>query len=313
MIAHISAYADPDEVNLVNDQWSSCRSYRALIGGPNGPTKPEEVPAFVAKLYEEDFPRAERLRKRVDDIVKDQETAEALKHWYGTWCKRPTFHDDYLPCFNQSNVKLVDTNGKGVDKLTATGATVNGQEYPLDILIFSTGFRSPGIGGPAARAGMKITGRNGKDMDAKWNEGVATLHGMMTHDFPNILMPGPFQCGATANQNFVHHIMSDHAATIYTQAQARYPGKKIVIEATKEAEEAWTGEILKRGLAFSALGGCTPGYLNGEGMMDSLPTEYKMKAARMGIWGEGILSFTDVLERWEKDERLEGLTVTSVT
>ena len=186
LAAHLSDKVKPSETNLVNDQWTRCHSLRAIVGGPDPPYSMESIPAFVASISALDMPRAERIRQRVDLIVKDKKNAQMLKHWYGTWCKRPNFHDDYLPVFNQPNVELVDTNGRGVDSLTANGAVVNGKEYPLDILIFSTGFRSPAIGSPAFRAGMKITGRNGRDMDAKWQENVATLHGVLTHDFPNL-------------------------------------------------------------------------------------------------------------------------------
>ncbi|OQU98078.1 hypothetical protein CLAIMM_03909 [Cladophialophora immunda] len=312
LAAHQSGAAQPSDIDLVNDQWSTCLSYRGLLGGPDPPSSMEEIPAFVAHLYALDLPRAERIRQRVDEIVADKKTAQALKHWYSTWCKRPTFHDDYLSCFNLPNVDLVDTDGKGVDRLTATGAVVGDKEYPLDILIFSTGFRAPGIGSPGFRASMKITGRNGKDMDAKWEEAVATLHGTMTHDFPNFFMPGPFQAAATGNQNFTLDIMSNHVAHIITQAQARHPGQKIVIEPTKDAEEMWSGEVVKRSMAFAAMAGCTPGYLNGEGIMDTMPMEVKMKAARMGIWGEGIGHFMVTIEAWEKAGQLEGLEVKPV-
>ena len=122
-------------------------------------------------------------------------------------------------------------------------------------------------------------------------------------------MAGPFQAGATGNWNFTQSIISNHTAHIISTAQKRYPDRKITIEPTPEAEEAWSGEILQRSMAFAAMGGCTPSYLNGEGIMDSLPMEVKMKAARMGAWGEGIESFMNVLEAWEKDGKLEGLVV----
>ncbi|KAK4945734.1 hypothetical protein LTR10_015082 [Elasticomyces elasticus] len=312
MVRHLSDAIKPTDTNLVGDKWSQCHSYRALIGGPNGPTSMEDIPTFVASLYATDMPRAEEIRRRVDDIVNDKQTAQSLKHWYASWCKRPTFHDDYLPCFNQSNVTLVDTDGKGVDSLAATGAVVAGKEYPLDVLIFSTGFRAPLIGGPARRADMTVTGRNGKDMDAKYDESVATLHGVITHDFPNFFIPGPFQAAATANQTFAADVLSDHVAYIITQAQAKYPGQKVVIEPTREAEEMWAGEILRRSLNSAGMAGCTPSYLNGEGVMDSLPMEVKMKAARWGIWGEGLESYMNVLKQWEDDGKLEGLDVQAV-
>ena len=78
------------------------------------------------------------------------------------------------------------------------------------------------------------------------------------------------------------------------------------------AEEAWTGEILRRSMAFAGLAGCTPGYLNGEGAMDRLPPELQMKVARMGIWGEGFESFMRVLAAWEDEGKLAGLDVRAV-
>ena len=67
-----------------------------------------------------DYQKMNEIRGRVSSIVKDQQAAEALKPWYGQWCKRPTFNDEYLPTFNRPNVKLVDTKGKGVERVTET-------------------------------------------------------------------------------------------------------------------------------------------------------------------------------------------------
>ena len=37
----------------------------------------------------------ERMRMRIDNVVKDPSTAEALKPYYVWLCKRPVFHDEY--------------------------------------------------------------------------------------------------------------------------------------------------------------------------------------------------------------------------
>ena len=63
----------------------------------------------------------EGFRRRIDEIVEDPETAEKLKPWYGKHCKRLCFHDEYLPAFNQPNVHLVDTDGRGVREMSAAG------------------------------------------------------------------------------------------------------------------------------------------------------------------------------------------------
>ena len=81
-----------------------------------------------------DFAKMEEIRARVDSIVTDAATAEALKPWYGYFCKRPCFHDEYLQAFNRDNVTLVDTHGLGVEQITADGVVVDGVEYPLDCL-----------------------------------------------------------------------------------------------------------------------------------------------------------------------------------
>src|ERR1700733_13436235 len=101
----------------------------------------------------------QKIRARVDEIVQDRATAGALKAWYRQFCKRPCFHDEYLATFNRDNVTLVDTNGKGVQRITERGVVVEGREYALDCLIFATGFE---VGTEyTRRAGCEIYGRDG--------------------------------------------------------------------------------------------------------------------------------------------------------
>ena len=107
-----------------------------------------------------DFEKMEEIRARVDAFVEDPTTAETLKPYYRMFCKRPTFNDDYLPTFNRPNVKLVDTDGKGVERITEKGVVVNGVEYEVDCIIFATGFE---VGTSyTRRAGFDVVGRGGK-------------------------------------------------------------------------------------------------------------------------------------------------------
>src|SRR5438876_1114099 len=87
-----------------------------------------------------DFEKMEQVRSRVDEIVEDKETADALKPWYRQFCKRPCFHDEYLDTFNRPNVTLVDTEGRGVERMTERGIVANGVEYEVDCIIYATGF-----------------------------------------------------------------------------------------------------------------------------------------------------------------------------
>src|SRR4029079_7422003 len=59
-----------------------------------------------------------RIHRRIDETVEDAATADALKPWYMIMCKRPCFHNDYLPTFNRPNVHLVDTQGEGITRIT---------------------------------------------------------------------------------------------------------------------------------------------------------------------------------------------------
>ncbi|KAJ7851605.1 hypothetical protein B0H14DRAFT_3451186 [Mycena olivaceomarginata] len=143
---------EPNGENLVDDGWC-------------------HIPEHVATMHVYDIERAEKIRARTNEVVKDPETADKLKHWYPVWCKHPTFHDDYLPTFNQPNVTLVDTNGRGVDGLMADAVVVNSTPYPIDLLVLSTGFAlaiDGGSGSTAQRTNMKISRREGLDMDDKW-------------------------------------------------------------------------------------------------------------------------------------------------
>src|SRR5262249_61228425 len=91
--------------------------------------RPDLSPEAVARGLElADFAQMEEIRARVDAIVRDPETAAALKPWYRQFCKRPCFHDAYLDTFNPTNLTLVDTHEKGVERVTEKGVVADGRE-----------------------------------------------------------------------------------------------------------------------------------------------------------------------------------------
>lgn len=311
--AYLSNAPPEDDVNLIDDGWCRTRAYCAVIGGRGGIVSPDRIPEHVASLHAWDFERAERVRARVSAVVKDPETAEKLKPWYPAWCKRPTFHDDYLPAFNRPNVTLVDTDGKGVDAVTAEAIVANGVAYPIDVLVLSTGFSGSLEGrSPAARGSTRIVGRSGRTMDDKWlQDGAATLHGVATNEFPNLFFVNGTQTGVTANFTFVLELLATHVASTLAEAERRAErSEKLTVEVTKAGEDAWTYEILMRASWFAGLSGCTPSYINGEGASDEVvDMKEKIKAARGAPWGEGIVSFTEVLEAWKADGGLKGFEI----
>lgn len=299
--------------DMVNDAISRSPTLSAMMGAPGkGVLAPEQVGELVHSLLSADLVRQQRLHARVDDTVKDKATAEKLKAWYPSWCKRPIFHDEYLPAFNNDNVTLVDTNGKGIDRLSENGVVAGGKEYEVDCLIFSTGFRAPFAKGPAGRSNINVTGRDGVSLEDKWTQGVATLHGICSNGFPNFFFPSIAQ--GTLEANFMHSVEHNvrHVVHIIAEAAKSANGTDPVVENTVTAEEAWTQQILAHAAAFAPGMNCTPSYYNNEGeMFKAVSPEEQMKKARGAPYGDGVESYVRVLEAWRKEGNMEGLTISA--
>ena len=285
----------PADEDLIQDGWTDVITKflrSTTIAGMGDGVSAEEIERA-------DFAKMEQLRARIDASVSDPATAEALKPWYRQFCKRPCFHDDYLPAFNRPNVTLVDTAGRGVERITATGVVAAGREYPVDCLVLATGFE---IGTSyTRRSGYDVIGTGGQRLSDKWAGGFATLHGMHVHGFPNLFIFNRDQSSHTIN--FTHSLdeISRHVA--YILAEIRKQGGTRV-EATAEAEQAWVATIIElSALNRDFLESCTPGFYNGEGRMNEA-------AARQGAgYGRGPNAFFKVLEEWRDAGGLAGLTI----
>jgi cation diffusion facilitator CzcD-associated flavoprotein CzcO len=226
------------KVNLVNDQWTHAQGMVAVAGNPLGPKSIEELPEYLKTLHSIDLPRTNRIRDRVMEIVKDSSVAEKLQPWYPTWCKRPAFHDDYLQTFNEDNVTLLDTAGKGPDGFTKDSIVVGGDSYPVDIVIFATGFRAPYGGTPAEKANATIIGRNGISMTQEWaRNGPSTLRGLNDHNFPNLFLSGPWQASLSGNNLFNVDIHAKLASYILAEARQRSNGNAFAVTPTAAAVE----------------------------------------------------------------------------
>ena len=187
-----------------------------------------------------DFKKMEQVRGRVDQTVTDPATAEALKPYYRQFCKRPCFHDEYLSTFNRDTVQLVDTDGQGVSEITATSVVANGVEYPVDCIIFATGFE---VGTDyTRRAGYDVVGKSGAKLSEKWADGVRTLHGLHTHGFPNLFIQSNTQSALTVNFPHAMDELAKHVAYIVGKCQSSNIN---VVEASVAAEDAWVKEIIE--------------------------------------------------------------------
>jgi cyclohexanone monooxygenase len=282
--------------DLVGDRWTELTNglYAVLADHPHPAELTPEDLALIAERV--DLKKMERIRRRIDEVIEDPSTAEAMKPWYRYLCKRPCFHDDYLPTFNRPNVTLVDTDGKGVDRITPSGVVANGQEYELDCLIFATGFDVSQ--NYTRRAGYEVTGRDGQKLNEKWSDRTSTFQSFFTRGFPNCFFMMGFQAGLTPNIPHTIEEQSQHLAYVIRKTLDR---GATTVEATQQAEDAWCAEIDK-GSAFQEMqASCTPGYFNDEGRAG------EGEGWLAGFYPEGFEAFFAHLREWRAEGKLEGL------
>ncbi|KAI1084831.1 putative monooxygenase [Whalleya microplaca] len=303
---------DPAPVDLVNDGWTEQRALAGAIGNPKLIT-PDKVEEHLSDLFKLDVPRAEKVRARVDEVVKDVATAEKLKPWYHGWCKRPTFHDDYLEAFNLPNVTLVDTDGKGIDRYTKHGIVANGVEYVLDTLILGTGYTSNlATTSPTERMDTKTVGRDERELQAKWinSDDFGTLLGVATNQFPNLFFNAFSGAATSLNLTSVLDINAKLVANIISEAsrKAQNP-EKLIIEVSKDAEDKYTAEVKRRSLWFSVMAACTPGYFSEEGAAATKTPEELERIAKYSTWGGGPLDYETMVDAYKAAEDLKGFEI----
>ncbi len=288
----------PQDEDLVNDGWTEL--FKALSELLVQNEHLDVSSADMLRLAEiADFKKMNRTRARVDAVVADQTTAEALKAWYRPWCKRPTFNDEFLPTFNRANVTLVDTGGKGVERITEQGVVVDGVEYEVDCLIFATGFEVGRVT-YTNQAGLEIFGRDGLSLGDYWADGMRTYHGFYSHGFPNCFHMGFTQTGYVPNFTYMLDNQAQHIAAVIAQAKAR---KLAAVEASQQAEAAWVAEVNAPDMMTDYLASCTPGYYNGEG------TARGNDGFLQGHYSGGGVAFYALLRDWRAQGDLAGLTV----
>ena len=283
------------ERDLVMDGWTDIIG-RLVAWLREGQDPQISAASLAASMELADFEKMEQIRARVDEVVGDSRTAAALKPWYRQFCKRPCFHDEYLQSYNRPNVELVDTDGRGVERITELGVVAGGNEYELDCLIFATGFE---VGTDyTRRAGYDVVGVNGVTLSGHWSEGVKSMFGIHVHGFPNLFVLGHTQGGFTANYPHLLDESSTHVCHILSCA---IDAGVREVEVTDDAEAAWVqtlSESARNVRAFQEQ--CTPGYYNTEGQ----PGEGGLIGSS---YGKGPMAFFQLLADWRAAGDFAGL------
>jgi cyclohexanone monooxygenase len=212
----------------------------------------------LQKNLDSNFRIMEQIRARVDTIVKDPKTAAALKPYYPYGCKRPTFHDEYLPTFNLPHVHLIDTAPHGVQEINARGVVHDGVEYELDVLIYATGFQWM-----ATSTFNMITGRGGRTLRDKWQtEGTRTFLGIHSRGFPNLfIVTGPQ--GGGGSFNFTDAIEAHTDYIVWLLGMLRDSGNEVV-DVKQPPEDAYAEHCRQADIATAPLRDCLT-YYNGYG------------------------------------------------
>jgi cation diffusion facilitator CzcD-associated flavoprotein CzcO len=293
-ILQTGGFADED---LVKDGWTDIsQRIRDRVIADMGDGQEFTADTFKRAYEDSDDEKMTEIRARVDNVVRDSATADALKPWYRQLCKRPCFHDEYLQAYNEPSVRLVDTDGQGVERIDETGVWVGGVHYELDCLIFASGFE---VGTEyARRSGFETVGRGGVTLSDHWAAGMQSMHGIHVHGFPNMFITGATQA-ANLISNITHNLTEAGATIAAVVARALEQGADEV-EVSEEAEQAWIQMLEDNSQSFIGDPSCTPGYYNNEGKLG------EGAGLAGGLYGGGPIEFHELIKQW-RAEQMKGL------
>ncbi|MFG2525838.1 flavin-containing monooxygenase [Streptomyces sp. NPDC048527] len=180
----------------------------------------------------------EFIHSKIREIVTDPDTAQKLlPRAYPYGAKRICFDTDYYAAFNRDNVELVDVRATPITRVTATGVATTNAEYPVDAIVFATGFDAM----TGALLAMDIRGRAGLSLRDKWAAGPRTYLGLGVAGFPNLfLMAGPGSPSVLSN---LVASIEQHVEWIAECLDTLCRRGVTVIEATAEEEDDWVTHV----------------------------------------------------------------------
>ncbi|KLU86946.1 hypothetical protein MAPG_05953, partial [Magnaporthiopsis poae ATCC 64411] len=236
--------------------------------------------------------------------VKDPDTAEKLTAWYAGWCKRPTFHQSYLQCFNRPNVTLVDTDGQGVEAFTAKGVVACGREHELDALVLATGFDQV-QGRQLESLGAPIRGRGDETVVQKLGDGGVYM-GVAIDGFPNMFLASPTGGSGSANMTSVYAMSARLVAHVLRTAERGEPGAdldKLVVEVDADEGRRWDALLLPKRPWFASFGACPPTYFT---LYRNSKEDAATQKNHWGMWPFGPADFEKKLDEYMSEGSLKG-------
>jgi cation diffusion facilitator CzcD-associated flavoprotein CzcO len=181
---------------------------------------------------------ADFVKRKIRSIVKDPKTAAILSnidHPYAA--KRPPIDTNYFETFNRDNVTLVDVKAAPIQRISPAGVCTTEAEYPLDIIVFATGFDA--MTGPMLR--MDIRGRDGVALKDVWEAGPRNYLGLQIAGFPNLFtITGPGSPSVLCNMPVAIEQHADWIADCIAHMRANRLER---IEARSDAVDKWVAEV----------------------------------------------------------------------
>ena len=181
---------------------------------------------------------ADFVREKIRRIVRDQRVAEALiPRGYPIGARRLCLDTGYYDTFNRANVTLVDLLEQPIDRIVPEGVRTTRATYPLDVLVFATGFDA--MTGPLLA--IDIRGRAGMSLRKKWAAGPRTYLGLCVAGFPNLfVVAGPGSPSVLSN---VVVSIEQHVEWIAACLRHMQEGSLTMVEAKPENESAWVEHV----------------------------------------------------------------------
>ena len=178
------------------------------------------------------------VKRKIRSIVKDPKTAAILSdidHPYAA--KRPPIDTNYFETYNRPNVTLVDLRKAPIDRISRAGICTTEAEYPVDIIVFATGFDA--MTGPMLRMGVR--GCGGVALKDVWEAGPRNYLGLQVAGFPNLFtITGPGSPSVLCNMPVA---IEQHADWITDCIRHMRDSGLERIEARADAVDKWVAEV----------------------------------------------------------------------
>ncbi|WP_339414476.1 NAD(P)/FAD-dependent oxidoreductase [Photorhabdus cinerea] len=205
------------------------------------------IPQYLAELKRIAF-------NHLKQQISDPELRTKLTPNYEPGCKRILSANNYYPAFLRDNVQLETSALKQVDGQNAI--SVSGNSYPLDVLIFCTGFQATQP--PYTHL---VHGRDGLSLTDHWTQGMEAFASTAVTGFPNLfIINGP---NATLTHNSIIYIIESQIEYILGAIEYSRQNSNYVLEVSPEAQERYVTELqnqIKDTVWVS--GNCTSWYLD---------------------------------------------------